>query len=75
MIGRLLIQTGHRLDQIRGGDLDELLEARLQRLRADRAALSRHYSGAAHAACQVLFHLGVLTEPPPSAGKLLRQNH
>jgi integrase len=74
VIGRLLIQTGRCLDQIRGGDLDELLEACRQRQRADQSALSRHYSGAAHAARQVLFHLGVLAEPPPSAGKLLRQS-
>ena len=38
VIGRMPIQTGRRLDQISGGDLDELLEACRQLQRADRAA-------------------------------------
>jgi integrase len=74
VIGRLLIQTGHRLDQISGSDLDELLEACRHLQRADRAALGRHYSSAVHTARQVLFHLGVLADPPASAGTALRQS-
>ena len=74
VIGRLLIQTGRRLDQLTDADMDELLEACRQRQQRDKAALSRHYSGAAHAARQVLFHLGVLAAPPLNPGTLLRQS-
>jgi integrase len=74
ILGRLLIQTGRRLDQLADTDLEQLLDACRQRQRRDQTALSRHYSGAAHAARQVLFHLGVLTAPPRNAGTLLRQS-
>lgn len=74
VIGRLLIQTGRSLDRLTDADLEELLTACRQRQRRDQTALSRHYSGAAHAARQVLFHLGVLAAPPISAGTLLRQS-
>jgi integrase len=74
VLGRLLIQTGRGLDQLTEADLEELLDACRQRQKQDGAALSRHYSGAAHAARQVFFHLGVLDQPPLNVATQLRQS-
>jgi len=63
-IGRILIQTGRRLDAIRLADLNALSEAC-----EERQVLTgqgwRHYRSAIVCAHQVLFHLGVLADPPP----------
>ena len=72
VIGRLLIQTGRRLDALTGNDFDDLLAA--SAARHGGAKPSRHYSSAAHTARQVLFHLGVLTAQPVNATSLLRQS-
>jgi integrase len=70
---RLLIQTGRGLAGLTGEDLDELglaCAARAQRTGADW----RHYSSAVHVTRQVLFHLGVLAEPPVNLHTRLRQS-
>ena len=72
VIGRLLIQTGRRLDALIDNDFDDLLAASAARHGAGKA--SRHYSSATHTARQVMFHLGVFTEQPVNATSLLRQS-
>src|SRR5436190_831892 len=65
VIGRLLIQTGRRLDALIDGDFDDLLAASAARHGGTKP--SRHYSSAVHTARQVLFHLGILTRQPVNA--------
>lgn len=72
VIGRLLIQTGRRLDALTDNDFDDLLTASAARHGAGKP--SRHYSSATHTARQVMFHLGVFTEQPVNATSLLRQS-
>ena len=72
VIGRLLIQTGRRLDLLADSDFDDLLAASADRQGDGRP--SRHYSSAGHTARQVLFHLGTLTAQPVNATSLLRQS-
>lgn len=72
VVARLLIQTGRCLASLTGGDLRELADA-CQRRQECTGIGWRHYSSAIHTTRQVLFHLGVLTEPPPSALARLRQ--
>lgn len=72
VIGRLLIQTGRRLDTLTDNDFDDLLAASAARHGLGKA--SRHYSSATHTARQVMFHLGVFTEQPVNATSLLRQS-
>ena len=62
-IGRLLIQTGRRLDHLTAGDMDALADA----CRAREAATGqgwRHYRTALVCAHTVLFHLDIVTAPP-----------
>src|SRR5450759_699404 len=71
-LGRLLIQTGHRLGQLTEDDLDEFATA--CRARVARTGQGwRHYSSSIHAVRQVLFHLGVLDQPPVNLLTRLRQ--
>jgi integrase len=72
VIGRLLIQTGRRLDALTDNDFDDLLAA--SAARHGQGKPSRHYSSAVHTARQVMFHLGVFTEQPVNATSLLRQS-
>jgi len=72
VIGRLLIQTGRRLDALIDNDFDDLLVASAARHGAGKP--SHHYSSATHTARQVMFHLGVLCEQPVNATSLLRQS-
>ncbi|WP_264990564.1 tyrosine-type recombinase/integrase, partial [Mycobacterium kiyosense] len=72
VIGRLLIQTGRRLDTLTDNNFDDLLAASAARHGLGKA--SRHYSSATHTARQVMFHLGVFTEQPVNATSLLRQS-
>lgn len=72
VIGRLLIQTGRRLDALTNNDFGDLLSASAARSGADKP--SRHYSSGAHTARQVMFHLGVFTDQPVNATSLLRQS-
>ena len=58
VVGRLLIQTGRRLDALTDNDFDDLLAASAAPTRPRET--SRHYSSAVHTARQVMFHLGVL---------------
>jgi integrase len=73
VVGRLLIQTGRGLDELTDGDLDELLAACRHRQQADGIGL-RHYSRAVRTTRQVLFHMGVLGDPPVNPTTLLRQS-
>ena len=62
-IGRVLIQTGRRLEDLTVVDLDALADA----CRARQATTGqgwRHYRSALVCAHTVLFHLDVVTEPP-----------
>jgi integrase len=72
VIGRLLIQTGRRLDALIDNDFDDLLAATTVRDGAGKP--SRHYSSGTHTARQVMFHLGVFTDQPVNATSLLRQS-
>jgi integrase len=73
VIARLLIQTGRSLQHLSHIDFDELAAACAQR--AERTGSGwRHYSSALHAGRQVLYHLGVLAEPPPNPNTRLRQS-
>jgi integrase len=72
VIGRLLIQTGRRLDALTDKDFDDLLTASAARRGAGKP--SKHYSSATHTARQVMFHIGVLTEQPVNVMSLLRQS-
>jgi integrase len=70
IIARLLIQTGHDLDELTEHDLTDLVAA----CRARQAATGRgwkHYRSALHTARQVLFHLQVLDSPAPPAQVML----
>jgi len=63
---RLLIQTGRRLDRLRLADLEDFEQA--CRERQDRTGAGwDHYHAAVRDTHQVLFHLGVLPDPPPPA--------
>lgn len=61
---RLLIQTGRPLAQLTAAELDALAAAMRER-EASRGRRLRHYRHAVHATRAVLFHLGVLSAPPP----------
>jgi len=63
-IGRILVQSGKRLDDVTLADLDELAAACEARERATGEGWT-HYRGALNCAHRVLFHLGVLSDPPP----------
>lgn len=62
-VGRLLIQTGRRLDQLTVEDLDALAEACQQR-KAETGQGWRHFETALVCAHTVLFHLEILATPP-----------
>jgi integrase len=62
-LGRLLIQTGRRLDQLTIADLETLADA-CQARHAATGQGWRHYRSALVCAHTVLFHLEVLAEPP-----------
>jgi integrase len=70
VVARLLIQAGKVLTELTEEDFVDLAAA--CRARQARQGVGwRHYSGAMHAARQVLFHLGVLAQPEdPRAGPL-----
>ncbi len=70
---RLLIETGRGLDGLSDADFDALAAACAAR--SERTGKSwRHYSGAIYASRQVLFHLGVLNEPPVDPKTLQRKS-
>src|SRR5580693_9943555 len=69
----LLIQTGRPLDELTTADFTEFAAACREREQRDGTGW-RHYSGAIHAARQVLFHMGVLDSPPPGDWSQLRQS-
>jgi integrase len=63
-VGRLLIQTNVRLEQLTLGDFDELTnECRLREERTGKPW--GHYRSALNAAHRVLFHLDIVDTPPP----------
>jgi integrase len=65
---RLLIQTGRRLDQLTMADLDEFTTACRER-QARTGDGWRHYQSGVSCTQRVLFHLGVLSEPPANGPK------
>jgi integrase len=60
IVARLLIQTGRGLQALTAADLAELATACRQRGKGWRS-----YRSALHSTHQVLFHLGILDQPPP----------
>ena len=60
IVARLLIQTGRGLQTLTAADLDALAAACRQRGRGWRS-----YRSALHSTHRVLFHLGILDDPPP----------
>ena len=67
-VGRLLIQTGRRLDQLGVADLDALADACREREAATGQGW-RHYRSAIVCAHQVLFHLDIIDTPPVAANQ------
>jgi integrase len=63
-VGRLLIQTGRRVEKLTLADFDELSDACRRREQATGEGWG-HYRVALNAAHRVLFHLGVVDAPPP----------
>jgi integrase len=63
-IGRVLVQSGKRLVDVTLADLDELASACRAR-EAETGEGWTHYRAALNCAHRVLFHLGVLSDPPP----------
>jgi integrase len=64
-VGRLLIQSGRRLEELMLGDFAEMAEALRQR-ESSTGRDCHHYTSALVAAQRVLFHLGIVEVPPPS---------
>ena len=64
-VGRLLIQTGRPLDQLGLDDLDALGDACRERSVATGKEWG-HYRASLYTAHRVLFHLGIVEDPPPS---------
>lgn len=65
-VGRVLIQTARPLDALSVADLDELADACRRRSSATGKDWG-HYRSAINAAHRVLFHLGIVEDPPPSS--------
>ena len=63
-VGRLVVQTGRRLDELTLADFDDLTAACRER-EARTGKGWDHYRSALNAAHRVLFHLEVLDVPPP----------
>ncbi len=63
-VGRLLIQTGCRLDELTLGDFDELAEACRQRELATGKKWN-HYRSSINLAHRVLYHFDIIGAPPP----------
>jgi integrase len=63
-IGRLLIQTGRRLDELTLADFDEFADACRQREAVGGQGWG-HYRSALSCAHRVLFHLEIVNAPPP----------
>ena len=63
-VGRLLIQSGRRLDELTLADFEELTEACRSQEEATGKG-KRHYRSALSCAHRVLFHLEIIETPPP----------
>lgn len=63
-VGRLLIQSGRRLDELTVADIEELAAACRSQEKATGEG-KRHYHSALSCAHRVLFHLGIIDSPPP----------
>jgi len=63
-VGRLLIQSGRRLDEITLADFEELTEECRSQEEATGKG-KRHYHSALSCAHRVLFHLEIIETPPP----------
>ena len=63
-VGRLLIQSGRRLEDLTLRDFDELINACQERTQSTAQGWT-HYRGALSAAQRVLFHLGIVAQLPP----------
>jgi integrase len=63
-VGRLLIQSGRRLDELTVADFEELTEACRSQEEATGEG-KRHYHSALSCAHRVLFHLDIIDTPPP----------
>jgi integrase len=73
VVARLLIQSGRPLEGLTERDL-AALEAALREREAQTGQGWRHHRGALHAARAVLYHLGVLEQPPQHPLARLRQS-
>jgi len=63
-VGRLLIETGRRLEDLTLTDFDDLADACRRREQATGEGWG-HYRAALNAAHRVLCHLGIVDTPPP----------
>src|SRR2546425_4983509 len=64
VVVRLLVQTAKSLAAVDTADLDELEQAIAEKEGRSAAGRLHHYRGALFASREVLYHLGVLSEPP-----------
>ena len=64
-VGRLLVQTGRRLDELTLADFGDVVASCRQREEATGAGWG-HYRVALNAAQRVLFHMGIVDTLPPS---------
>ena len=71
VIGRVLLQTGKRLDQLTDDDLCAF-DAAVEQAQRQRARSLRHYTASAYMTRAVLYHLGILSEPPSLLGSRRR---
>ena len=63
-VGRLLIQSGRRLDELTVADFEELAAA-CRNQEEETGEGKRHYRSALSCAHRVLFHLEIIETPPP----------
>lgn len=73
VVARLLIEAGQPLAELEESDL-AALEAALRAREVRSGQGWRHYRGALHASRAVLYHLGVLEQPPEHPLARLRQS-
>lgn len=67
VIGRILLQTGKALDELNEDDL-ACFDAAITQAERRSGRRLRHYTGCAWCTRAVLYHLGILAEPPSLVG-------
>ncbi len=71
VMGRVLLQTGKRLDELADADLSAF-DSAVAEAQRQRGRPLRHYTGSAYMTRAVLYHLGILHEAPNLLGSRRR---